>query len=288
MAHKILFCFFFHITMLAVAQEKPAYRIFSSDGKEVSYEKLLHEVAKAEVILFGELHDDPIAHWLELEVARSLYDRDPRLVMGMEMFEADDQVVLDEYLTDAIDVRQLAREAKVWDNYETDYRPLVDFARTRKLRVIGTNVPRRYANMVYRRGLTSLDSLSAQAKSWMVPLPFETDFTLSGYRDMVKETHGHPGVKGQNMALAQSLKDATMAYFILKNLQPAGHFLHINGAYHSENKEGIVWYLKKSRPAMTVATIHVARQAGIEQLEGSNHRRGDFIICVPTDMTKTH
>jgi uncharacterized iron-regulated protein len=88
------------------------------------------------------------------------------------------------------------------------------------------------------------------------------------------------------MAKSQAVKDATMAYFILKNKK--GPFLHFNGSYHSQNYEGISWYLKKGDPNLKIATIHSVEQDSIDKLEEANKNTADFIICIPTDMTKTY
>jgi len=89
-----------------------------------------------------------------------------------------------------------------------------------------------------------------------------------------------------NMARSQASKDATMAYFILKNKQ--GLVYHINGAYHSQNGEGIIGYLKKMQSGLKIATIHVTEQTDIEKLEDTSKKSADFIICIPKDMTKTY
>ena len=122
----LLFSLTFH---LASAQDKPAYILFNSEGKEVRYEKMIKELEKAEVVFFGEQHNDPISHWMELQVMKSLYEKDNRLTLAMEMFESDDQLVLNEYLRGTIEERHLLSETKVWDNYKTDYKPLVEFAK---------------------------------------------------------------------------------------------------------------------------------------------------------------
>jgi uncharacterized iron-regulated protein len=59
----------------------------------------------------------------------------------------------------------------------------------------------------------------------------------------------------QNFVAAQAVKDATMAWFILKNRGQQGLFLHYNGDYHSKNYGGICWYLKRYDPEITVRTI---------------------------------
>ena len=64
-------------------------------------------------------------------------------------------------------------EARLWDNYSTDYAPFVFFAKENKIPFIATNVPRRYANVVKDNGLQYLDSLSNEAKRYLPPLPIQ-------------------------------------------------------------------------------------------------------------------
>lgn len=272
--------------VMATAQEKPAYRIFSSEGKEVKYGNMVRELARAEVVFFGELHNNPIAHWLELEIANSLYESNSNLVLALEMFEADDQIVLNEFVNGTIEENHLMSEAKVWDNYKTDYKPLVDFAKAKKLKVVASNIPRRYANLVYKRGLTALDSVSPEAHSWIAPLPIQVDLEQRGYKNMISQMKGHGG-SPENLAMSQAVKDATMAHFILKNSTPGNVIFHVNGAYHSQDGEGIIWYIKRSRPETRIAAIHVAEQNEIDKLDKDNFAKADFIVCVPENMTKT-
>jgi uncharacterized iron-regulated protein len=186
-----------------------------------------------------------------------------------------------------IEERHLLSEVKVWDNYKTDYKPLVEFAKEKKLEVVASNIPRRYANLVYRKGIQALDSLPAEGKQWIAPQPFEIDLELPGYKSMITAMGPHASAgTAANMARSQASKDATMAYFILKNKKDLVY--HVNGAYHSQNGEGIIWYLKKSKRGIKVATIHVAEQSDIEKLDEENKKVADFIICVPKDMTKTY
>jgi len=275
------------MSSLALAQNKPAYLIYTSDGKTSDYTSLINEAAKNEIIFFGELHDNSIAHWLELQVTKDLFTKDNTLSIGMEMFEADNQLILDEYLNGLIDEKLLLNEAKVWDNYKNDYKPIIDFAKENKLKVIATNVPRRYANMAYKKGIESLETLQPEAKKFIAPLPIIIDLTLPGYKNMISQMGGHgPATAGENIAKSQAVKDATMAYFILKNKK--GKHLHFNGSYHSQNKEGIVWYLLQANNKLKIFTIQVVEQKDISKLEDVNKNVADFIICVPDDMTKTY
>ncbi len=279
----ILFVFYFSVTS---AQDKPAYRIFDSEGKEIKYEKMISAAEKADVVFFGEQHNDPISHWLELQILKSLFEKDKSIALAMEMFEADDQIVLNEYLKGVIEEKHLLSEAKMWPNYKTDYKPLLEFAKANKLNVIASNIPRRYANLVYRKGITALDSLT-DSKQWIAPLPITVDLELPGYKSMISSMGGHSTTgSAENMAKSQAVKDATMAYFILKNRK--GKVYQVNGTYHSQNGEGIIWYLKKAEPGIKTATIHVTEQDQLGSLNPENRKLADFIIVIPADMTKTY
>ena len=249
---------------------------------------MIRSLQKADVVFFGELHNNTFAHWIELQVLKDLYATNTRLTLGMEMFEADDQVVLNEYLAGLIEEKHLIKESKIWDNYATDYKPLIEFARAHTLSVVATNVPRRYANLVYRKGLQSLDSLSSESKKWMAPLPIGIDYSLSGYKAMMEGMGQHGNGSAANLVASQALKDATMAHFIAANLVEGGVFDHINGAYHTQDYQGIVTYLKALKPDLRIVTLHTVEQEKIEDLDKSNMSKADFIFCITDDMTKSY
>ena len=271
-------------TILSAAQDKKAYQIFDKNGKKTSYEKLLKAGEKADVVLFGEYHDNSVVHWLQLEFTKDLAQKKD-LVLGAEMLEADNQKQLDQYLNGEINQKQLDSSARLWKNYKTDYKPLVDFAKEKKFSFIATNVPRRYASLVFKKDLVALDSLSAQEKSWIAPLPIEFDINLPGYKSMMGMQGGHAGEK---MPKAQAIKDATMAYFINKNRKENSVFIHYNGTYHSDNYEGINWYLKKLDAGIKIITIATVEQKDISKLEAEHYNKADFILVIDEDVTKTY
>ena len=269
---------------IAYSQSKPAYILYNAKGKKCSYKKMIRKLAKKDIILFGEFHNNPIAHWLELSVSKDLH-QSREMVLGAEMFEADNQLALNAYLAGKLTARGLDSAARLWSNYKTDYAPLVNFAKEQKLPFIATNIPRRYASLVSKKSFEALDTIPETEKAWMAPLPMEYDSTLPGYVNMVKMMGGHGG---SNMPKAQASKDATMAYFILQNARPGSLFLHFNGSYHSENYDGINWYLKRKRPDLKYATITTVSQTNIRSLLAENKGKADYIICVDEDMTGTY
>lgn len=264
--------------------QKPAYIIYDSGGKKVSYKKMIKELGKSNIVLFGEIHNNPIAHWLQYEVTLDLKNnRD--LILGAEMLEADNQIVLNQFLRDSIDVKEFSSSVRLWSNYDTDYAPLVDLARKEKIPFVATNIPRRYAQMVFKDDFEALDTLSVKEKDWIAPLPIPFDSELPSYKKILEMVGDHGSPK---LVKAQAIKDATMAHFILKNYIDNSLFIHFNGNYHSDYYEGIVWYLKNARKDLNYKTISTISQNNIDRIQKENKKLADFIICVDSDMTNTY
>lgn len=96
------------------------------------------------------------------------------------------------------------------------------------------------------------------------------------------------GKHGANIAKAQGLKDATMAYFILKNWEKGKTFLHFNGSYHSDNYEGIIWHLKRKNPDLKIISISTVEQADINKIDEETQKKADYILVVDENVTKTY
>ncbi|MFY8025941.1 MAG: ChaN family lipoprotein [Sediminibacterium sp.] len=266
------------------AQQKSPYTLFDAKGKKVSYAKMIRLLKEKDIVLFGEFHNNAIAHWLQLAVTKDLH-ANRQMVLGAEMFEADNQDALNNYLSGKLSAKGLDSNARLWKNYPTDYAPLVNYAKANNIPFIATNIPRKYAALVNKGGFGKLDSLTSEEKKWMAPLPMAYDASLPGYVNMMKMMGVHAT---ENMPKAQASKDASMAHFILTNHANGSLFLHYNGAYHSDNYDGINWYLKQQKPSLKIGTISTVSQSNIKSLLAENLGKADFIICVDTDMTNTY
>jgi len=277
-------------SLMAMKADKKAYEIYNAKGKKSTYAKLFKQAVESDVILFGELHNNPVCHWLQYEVTSDLYDEKTNdLVLGAEMFERDGQLILDEYIYGQISTRSFESQARLWPNYETDYKPLVEFAREKELPFVATNIPRRYASIVFKEGFEGLDSLDKHAKMFFPPLPIPYDSELPGYQAMLEMGGGMGGHGSDNFPKAQAIKDAAMAYFIVENLPDGKVFLHYHGTYHSNNFEGIVWYLNQYKPGLKIMTIASVEQETVDEgLTEENEGLADYILVIPESMTKTH
>lgn len=275
---------FIFVTTFAFAQHKKAYQIFTKEGVETDFNALVDQAKQSDVILFGEQHNSAIAHWLQLELTVALIESS-KIKLGAEMFERDNQVALNSYINGEIDQKGLDTLARLWSNYKTDYAPLVNLAKKNNIELIATNIPRRYANLVFRNGFSVLDTLSTAEKKWIAPLPIDFDPELPTYKNILTMMgdHGTP-----ELVKAQAIKDATMAYSILEHRKENEIFLHYNGAYHSDFFEGIVWYLKLKEPDLNYFVISTVTQKDINTLDQEHKSKGDFIIVVDQNVTTTY
>ncbi len=281
----ILLYALFSLAAPLYSQDYSGFKIYDSKGKKTTVKKMLQATGNADFVFFGEYHNDPVSHWLELEVLKAKYSENKNIMLSFEMFEQDQQQLLNDFLTGKTDEKTFEDSCRLWPNYETDYKPLIRYAKESSIPVVAANIPRRYASLLFKRGRQALDSLTSEEKSWIAPLNFVVDTTLSQYAE-INAMAAHMG--SGNLLEAQAIKDATMAHFIIKNRKNGESVIQYNGAYHSDYYQGVIWYIENEIGAINKVTISTVSQKDISKLEGENKGRADFIICVDEDMTKTH
>jgi uncharacterized iron-regulated protein len=273
------------------AQDKPAYLLYNSKGKTAEYKDMVKDLSKADMVFFGEHHTNPISHWLQLEVTQSLYESvGDKLILGAEMFENGNQLVMDEYLAGFYDEEKMIPEmTQMWKNYKTDYKPLLDFAKEKKIPFIATNIPRRYAAMINKDGKDALKKLSPEAAKMVSPdLIKYYDPNVKAYAEMKDQMGGHVPKNMDNIQLAQAAKDATMAHFMLKNYKKPMLFLHYQGSYHSDNDQGIIWWVNKVKPGLDIKSISTITRTDWDKLNDKEKAAlADYSIVVPDNMTET-
>lgn len=286
------------IKKTSYTNDLPAYVIYNAKGEKVTFLEMMQELYKYDICLFGEMHDSFIAHWLEKMTTEQLVkEKGDKLVMGGEMWEADQQLLMDEFILQKyVDKTAYVETAKNWNNFR-DYKPLLGIALRNNIKFVCSNIPRRYARVVYKKGIEYLDSLNQQAYQYLPPRPIHFDLTQPSYANMLslfgnndsthKSGNGMSTYKGTNLVKAQAIKDATMAYNILKNWEKGKYFIHYNGAYHSKNYDGIFYYLKHYNPKVKVVTIHTWEVKNVMELP-KEENVAHFNIMIPKTMPKTY
>jgi len=281
------------------------YRLYDvRKGSFCTIRELAQDAKQYDVILFGEEHNDSVTHHVQLSLLKALQAAYPgKVALSMEMFERDVQPVLDEYLSDHIKERHFKKDARTWSNY-ADYRPMVEFAKTNKLKVIAANAAGRYSNLAGREGIEGLKKLPPKSRNNFAPLPY--DSASGKYYDKLVEVMGHSPVSandtskkvppamamgGFNMMMAQSLWDATMAFSISEGLKQnkKTKILHLNGRFHSDEKLGVYTHLKKYAPKAKVLVISSFSDERFEALPLSEFSYlGDYILVTDPSVKRTY
>jgi uncharacterized iron-regulated protein len=245
------------------------FRIVALDGRrELTWEQMIERLARADVVFFGEQHDDPETHRAEAAVLESLGRIDRPLVLSLEMFERDGQGPLDEFLAGRLSESDFLARSRPWPRYATDYRPLVELAKARGWPVIASNIPRPMASAVGRKGLVGLDTLSPAerlhaAREIVCP---KDDYHARFMEQMQGHGAGAPPGAGDTLPtamaerfyLAQCVKDETMAESIVEARRRAPRnaiVVHVNGAFHSDYGQGTVDRVLRREPGWKVALV---------------------------------
>jgi uncharacterized iron-regulated protein len=268
------------------------FKHFGTKGNPATMQQVLEAIGQNDVVFLGEQHDDSVGHAFQFEIFKAAvekYGANRKVSLSMEMFERDLQVVVDEYLAGLITEKKFLDDSRPWGNYKTDYRPLVELAKEKKLNVIAANSPRRYVNMVSRNGRDSLNSLSKEAKLWLPPLPY---FEPSkAYSDKFKSLMG-PSPEAQNgidkILASQSLWDAGMSYSISQHLVKKGLIVHLNGAFHTENRLGTVEHLLKYKPQTKILVVTMRYEEDFKNFDKSKHENlGDFVVLTDAKQPRS-
>lgn len=291
-------------------------RVFDAKGAPVTLEQLVEAVGAADAVFVGEQHNDAGAHLLEAELLQRAFLRYARgeekgrreVVLSLEFFERDVQTVLDEYLAGLISERHFLASTRPWKNYETDYRPLVEFARAHKIPVVAANAPARYVSRVTQNGPESLSALFEESRRSLPPLPVAPASTayaekfnaflrgeaesaaaaaapvttpVTGQAGGVVNPHAQApqhGGAALHLLDAQNLRDASMGHAVAESLKRRKRalVLHYNGAFHSEGRLGVpeqvARYRKGARllvvTAVPASAYDAARMSGL----------GDYVV----------
>jgi uncharacterized iron-regulated protein len=295
-------------------QPDTRYLAFDPAGKQVTLEQVVEAFGGADVVLVGEQHDDPVAHLLEAELLRRADERHGAgaanakgrpVALSLEMFERDVQLVVDEYLAGLISERHFLLSSRPWKNYEGDYKPMVEYARGRKLPVIAANAPARYVSRVSANGPAALAALSEEAKRTLPPLPFRpaSEPYAAKFRSFMgldASTAAQPASPhGQTPANphgalhlldAQNLRDASMGHAIAEHLRRTQGALvyHVNGKFHSEERLGVAEHVKHYRPQARVLVVTILSGEGFPNFDAARLGRfGDYVILTDPSLPRS-
>ncbi|QIL42484.1 ChaN family lipoprotein [Pedobacter sp. HDW13] len=266
------------------------YKIFDvKKQKKVTLDDIISDMDNADVLFFGEDHNDSVGHYLEAEIFKKLSNRYPqKTALSLEMFHTDVQPVVNEYLAGSISEKNFIKEGRAWGNY-SDYRPLIEQAKKLKLQVIAANAAARYSNAVTMGGLKALENLPKSSLSFLPPLPIDT--AQGKYYDKFTATLGGHNMGSMKIYQTQNLWDATMAWSIGKfaKLNKGTKILQLNGRFHSDEKLGTLARLAQFNPKLKILNISSFPDESFGQPDWEKFKNlGDYIIITDPGVKRSY
>ncbi len=278
------------LPFLAAAQDiSKHYKIYDvKNAKITTADAIISDLKTANVLFFGEEHNDSIGHYLEAELFKKMSAAYPgKSALTMEMFHTDVQPIINEYLKGFITEKNFIKEARAWNNYK-DYKPMIELAKANGLDVIGGNAAARYSNAVTRGGLEVLNQLPEKSKAFFAPLPIDT--VVGRYQEKFTETLGGHSMGGMKVYQTQNFWDATMAWSIAtyakKNKDTK--IFQVNGRFHSDEKLGTLAKLKGYSPKLKIINISCFSAQDFDNPDWNKYKQlGDYVIITDPKVKKT-
>ncbi len=248
------------------------YQLQNAAGQPIAMEQLLKDASDADVVMVGEWHAHPAVHLFQAKLMAELAAEDRPLSLSMEHFTRADQLELNRYLAGEIGESTLLKNTKAWDNYKSDYRPMVEIARHQKLPIIAANAPRKYVKCVGRVGPDYLDSLDGEERALVTA---KVDISDSPYRQKFlgnMKGMSLPEERIAKMFGAQMTWDATMAESIALHVEqnPERRIFHVAGRFHTEGGLGTGAELLKLNPDLNIVYVTAVTEG--EKLSGDDYR----------------
>jgi len=264
-------------------------------GKTVdlnSFDKIVDQLSNSRVVYVGETHTSWSDHLLQLHIIEALYAKDPDISIGMEMFPASSQIALDQYILGEKpdDEKTFLRESAYFNVWRYDYRyfrDIINFAKRKKIPVIGLNLDKSIVSEVFSSGNT--DNLK---KDSLKSLPAERDLDLPGYRDhlaFMNSVHadgGHGQGKMSGFIQAQALWDETMAQNIADHLKryPTRKMVVLAGTQHTRKDSGIPPRVKRRVNIEQSSLLNIYDASGPENLAAI---ADFFFLATASDLPET-
>ncbi|EIK0771400.1 MULTISPECIES: ChaN family lipoprotein [Vibrio] len=231
------------------------YQLYTPSGEHIALSKLPIELQQADVILIGEWHTHAGVHRFQTDMLKQLTSYDRSLALSMEQFTRDKQPVVDAYLRGEIGEQYLMKQANAWPNYESDYRPLVEFAKQKNLPVIAANAPKSIVRCIGRQGLDYINKLDDDQRMFIAQA-INTGSSPYKEKFMASMHHGKPEQTEKQFA-AQVTWDETMAESIVSYLDdnPGAQVVHVAGKFHTEQGLGTAASILSRNPSLKVVVI---------------------------------
>ena len=231
------------------------YQLHSPSGSPVTITHLTSDLRQADVLLIGEWHTHAGIHRFQTDMLKQLSKGQRPVALSMEQITRDKQNVLDEYLSGQIGEQFFIQQSNAWPNYESDYRPLIEFAKRADIAVIAANAPKKIVRCIGRQGIDYLNKLDSKERRFVAET-INTNDSLYKEKFMASMHHGESAQTEKQYA-AQITWDETMAESIVNYLDKhqGSQVVHVAGNFHIEGGLGTATSILNRNPNLKVVII---------------------------------
>jgi uncharacterized iron-regulated protein len=272
----ILVSIFVCFSAFAVANKSLDPRIYDiNQSRETVMSDVVPVLKQNRIVLVGEHHSNINHHEAQANIIRTLQESGAQVAIGLEMFRSDSQQALDCWVAGEIDEEKFLEIfydnwGYSWDNY----RVIFDYAREKKIPLIGLNVSRDITRQVSRRGFQSLNQ---EQKGKLSNIACRVD---KEYMDYIKKAfggHAHGKLNFTYFCEAQLVWDTVMAINALDylNNNPSAMIVVLTGAGHAQ-KNAIPRQISKRSNAAHAVILPEIR--GVIDPETVDHSDADYIM----------
>lgn len=270
-------------TLLDRLEGPPSLVIYDVRQKrKASFGEMVEQLLEADVVCIGEKHDSEPHHRVQLQIIRSLYARDERLGVGMEMFQRPFQNGIDAYFQGKSGEEEFLKATEYRQRWGFDwglYRPIVEFCRKNSVPIAALNAPRELTSKVAKSGWQKLTDDERKQLG-------EIDFQVKEHRDYwferLPKLHGKTNATEdekersyQVMTVWDGYMAASAAQF--QQSRRVRRMVVLAGAGHVERGFGIpARMVKQTGGRFTV--VRVESGGDLEKLSGDP--AADFIVIV--------
>ncbi len=226
------------------------------DQATIPFDQMVGEASKSRVIVIGETHDNQADHDLQLKIIRTLHEGGLSFAVGLEMFRAESQELLDKWWRWGMPTENFERIYREnWTLPWPLYRDIFLYSRQKRIPLVGLNVPPEIVSKVAREGYSALTE--AERKKLPPGITCTLDET---YRSFIRRTfteHAHAsGRSFDHFCEAQMIWDTAMAIHALEYLDknPGSRIVILTGSVHAW-KRAIPHQMATMRPDVTVSVI---------------------------------
>ncbi|RME67567.1 MAG: hypothetical protein D6778_03090 [Nitrospirae bacterium] len=201
-------------------------------GTYLTFNEMIDKLTTADIIIIGELHNNQRHHENQLRIIKAIHQRHPSIAIGLEMFPAESQKILDDWLGGRISDNEFIKHYyRVWAMPWPLYRDIFFFAKENQIPLLGLNVPERIAREIAKKGF---QALSTDVKR---SLPVSSCPVDEQYMDFIRRAlkMHKKGVDFQYFCEAQKIRDIVMAHNAVNYLRshPGEKMLILAGGGHA-------------------------------------------------------